>query len=78
LEFESQQQAARLMFFLGLLSVLGIFIILYMHFKSTFISVQVMLNIPMAFIGGVIGIYLTNKTISVASLVCRHRPRWVE
>jgi Cu(I)/Ag(I) efflux system membrane protein CusA/SilA len=68
-QFESQQQAARLMFFLGFLSVLGIFIILYMHFKSTFISVQVMLNIPMAFIGGVIGIYLTNKTISVASLV---------
>ncbi len=68
-QFESQQQAAKLMSFLGLLSVLGIFIILYMHFKSTFISIQVMLNIPMAFIGGVLGIYLTNKTISVASLV---------
>lgn len=68
-QFESQQQAAKLMVFLALLAILGIFIILYMHFKSSFIAVQVMLNIPMAFIGGIIGIYLTDKTISVASLV---------
>ncbi len=68
-QFESQQQAARLMIVLGLLAIAGIFIVLYAHFKSTFISFQVMLNIPMAFIGGIIGIYLTDKTISIASLV---------
>lgn len=68
-QFESQQQAAKLMTFLAILAILGIFIVLYMHFKSTFVSIQVMLNIPMAFIGGIVGIYLTNKTISVASLV---------
>ncbi|OYZ23547.1 MAG: CusA/CzcA family heavy metal efflux RND transporter [Bdellovibrio sp. 28-41-41] len=68
-QFESQQQAAKLMTFLAILAILGIFLVLYMHFKSTFISIQVMLNIPMAFIGGIIGIYLTDKTISVASLV---------
>lgn len=68
-QFESQQQAAKLMTLLTLLSVIGIFLVLYMHFQSAFISIQVMLNIPMAFIGGVIGIYLTDKTISVASLV---------
>lgn len=68
-QFESQQQAARLMTFLAVLAILAVFIVLYMHFKSTFISIQVMLNIPMAFIGGIVGIYLTDKTISVASLV---------
>ncbi len=68
-QFESQQQAARLMTFLAILAILGVFIVLYMHFRSTFISIQVMLNIPMAFIGGIIGIYLTDKVISVASLV---------
>jgi CzcA family heavy metal efflux pump len=68
-QFESQQQAARLMTLLALLAILAVFIVLYMHFKSTFISIQVMLNIPMAFIGGIVGIYLTDKTISVASLV---------
>lgn len=68
-QFESQQKANQLIFVLSLLSVAGIFIVLYMHFKSTFIAVQIMLNIPMAFIGGIIGIYLTGKVISIASLV---------
>ena len=68
-QFESQQQAAKLMSFLALLSVLGVFGVLYLHFNSVFISLQVMLNIPMAFIGGVVGIYLTDKSVSVASLV---------
>ncbi len=68
-QFESQQQAAKLMALLAVLAILGIFIVLYMHFKSTFIAIQVMLNIPMAFIGGIVGIYLTSNTISVASLV---------
>ncbi|MBC7467272.1 MAG: efflux RND transporter permease subunit [Bdellovibrio sp.] len=68
-QFESQQQAAKLMNLLAIIAIIGVFTVLYMHFKSTFISIQVMLNIPMAFIGGIIGIYLTDKTISVASLV---------
>lgn len=68
-QFESQQKANQLIFVLSLLSIAGIFIVLYMHFKSTFIAVQIMLNIPMAFIGGIIGIYLTGKVISIASLV---------
>lgn len=68
-QFESQQQASKLMIVLSLMSIVGIFLVLYMHFNSVFIAVQIMLNIPMAFIGGIIGIYLTGKIISVASLV---------
>jgi len=68
-QFESQQQANKLMIILSIMSIFGIFLVLYMHFGSSFIAVQIMLNIPMAFIGGIIGIYLTGKIISVASLV---------
>ncbi|MBY0415198.1 MAG: efflux RND transporter permease subunit, partial [Bdellovibrionales bacterium] len=68
-QFESQQQASQLMVFLAIMSIIGIYLVLYMHFKSAFIAIQIMLNIPMAFIGGIIGIYLTGKVISVASLV---------
>ena len=68
-QFESQQQASRNMLLLGIISILCIFVILYAYFKSTFVSLQVMLNIPMAFIGGVVGIYLTERSISIASLV---------
>lgn len=68
-QFESQQSASRLILLLGCLSVLGIFLILYAHFKSSFIAVQIMLNIPMALIGGIVAIYLSDRTLSVASLV---------
>lgn len=68
-QFESQQQASKLMIMLGAISILVIFLILYAHFKSTFISIQIMLNIPMAFIGGIWAIYLTGGSLSIASLV---------
>lgn len=68
-QFESQQQASKLMTLLATLSLLTIFVILYAHFKSSFISFQVMLNIPMAFIGGIIAIVITDGSISIASLV---------
>ena len=68
-QFESQQKASRMMMLLGTLSILGIFLVLYAHFKSTFIAIQIMLNIPMALIGSVMAIYLSDRILSVASMV---------
>ncbi|MBI5200436.1 MAG: efflux RND transporter permease subunit, partial [Elusimicrobia bacterium] len=68
-QFESQGRAARLLLFLGALSLLGVFSVLYFHFKSVPLSLQVMLNVPLALIGSVLAIYLTERTLSVASLV---------
>jgi Cu(I)/Ag(I) efflux system membrane protein CusA/SilA len=68
-QFESQKTASRLILILGILSLIGVFVVLYAHFKSSFIAVQIMLNIPMALIGSLIAIYLTDKTLSVASMV---------
>lgn len=68
-QFESQQEASQRIFWLGLLSILGIFAVLYVHFKSAMLSLQVMLNVPLALIGSIIGIYMTERTLSVATLV---------
>lgn len=68
-QFESQQSATRLIALLSLLSLAGIFILLNSHFKSASYSLIIMANIPMALIGSVIAIWLTNQTLSVASLV---------
>jgi len=68
-QFESQQKASRMMLFLGALSILGVFIVLYAHFRSSFIALQIMLNIPMALIGSVIAIFLSDRILSVASMV---------
>ncbi len=68
-QFESQQAASRLILMLGVLSLIGIFLVLYGHFKSSFIAVQIMLNVPMAMIGGLVAIYLSDRIFSVATLV---------
>lgn len=68
-QFESQQRASRLLLFLGALSLLGIFAVLFIHFKSVPLTLQVMLNVPLALIGSVVAIYITERTLSVATLV---------
>lgn len=68
-QFESQQSASRLILLLGALSLIAIFIVLYSHFKSIFIAFQIMLNVPMALIGSVIAVYISDGILSVATLV---------
>lgn len=68
-QFESQKSASKLILFLSIFSVIGIFLVLYSHFKSTQITLQIMLNIPLALIGSVIAVLLTGGTFSVATLV---------
>lgn len=68
-QFESQQSASRLILLLSLFSFAGIFLVLYSHFKSWQIAVQIMLNIPLALIGSVIAVLLTGGVFSIATLV---------
>lgn len=68
-QFASQQKASRLILGLGILSLLGIFLVLYGHFKSSFIAFQIMLNIPMALIGSLVAVFMSDRILSVASLV---------
>ncbi|QDK44666.1 CusA/CzcA family heavy metal efflux RND transporter [Bdellovibrio sp. ZAP7] len=68
-QFESQRSASKLILLLGTLSLIGVFVVLYAHFKSSFIAIQIMLNIPMALIGSLIAIYLSDRTFSIATMV---------
>lgn len=68
-QFESQQRAIKLIALLSLLSLFGMAIVLYAHFKSTRLVLQILLNIPFALIGAIVAIHLTGRVASVASLV---------
>lgn len=68
-QFEAQQSASRLIMILSLFSFAAIFLVLYMHFKSARLVIQILLNIPLALIGSVIAIYLTGGVMSIASMV---------
>ncbi len=68
-QFESQRQAARLIGILSCIILVVIFILLYAHLQNVALVLQVMLNIPLALIGGILLTRIMVGTVSVASLV---------
>jgi HME family heavy-metal exporter len=68
-QFEAQKEASQMIGILSVFVFLGIFLVLYAHFKSWRIVLQVMLNIPLALVGSVVAVWLTGGTFSVATLV---------
>ncbi len=68
-QFESQRSASRVIAVLFALSLVGVFLVLYTMFRSANLSLQVMIALPMAFIGSVAALYVTNQTVTVAAMV---------
>ncbi len=68
-QFQSQQQATRVLGLLFIVAVVGVFLVLFTMFRSVNLSLQVMAALPMAFIGAVAAIVLTGQTLSIASIV---------
>ncbi len=68
-QFESAAATGRLLGVLGVVIVAGIAGLLYLLFSSLRDVALVMLNLPLALIGGVAGVLATGGTLSVASLI---------
>jgi len=68
-QFESQQEATKIILVLSLLPLFGIILLLYTQFKSWNLVLQNLTNIPFSLIGAVIAIHLTGGVASVPSLI---------
>ncbi|PYV91341.1 MAG: CusA/CzcA family heavy metal efflux RND transporter [Acidobacteria bacterium] len=68
-QFESEAEASRLLFWLGIAVVLGILVILTTALRSFGDALIIMVNLPLALIGGVVGVFLSGGILSVASLI---------
>ena len=68
-QFEAQEAAQKRIIILSMFSLFIMAMILYMHFKSINFSLQVMMSIPMAFIGAAAYIVLSDQDMSIATLV---------
>ncbi|MCB0328381.1 MAG: efflux RND transporter permease subunit [Bdellovibrionales bacterium] len=68
-QFESQARASSLIYLLGSIALIGIFLVLYLHYQSINLTLQVMLAVPFSFIGAIFGVYLSGGVLSIASLV---------
>jgi len=54
---------------LSAVAIVGIFILLYIAFRSVRLASLVMANLPLALIGGVVMVFLSGGTLSIASLI---------
>jgi CzcA family heavy metal efflux pump len=68
-QFESAVEAGRTLTIVGLAVVAGIFLLLFLAFRSGRDALLVMLNLPLALIGGVVGVYLSGNVLSIASII---------
>ncbi|MGH9204547.1 MAG: efflux RND transporter permease subunit, partial [Vicinamibacterales bacterium] len=68
-QFESQRNATERLLLLGGVAIVGLFIMLMLAFGRARDAVLVMVNLPLALIGGVAGVWLAGGVLSVASLI---------
>jgi CzcA family heavy metal efflux pump len=68
-QFESAASAGRTLLALGLIVLVGMFLLLQQAFRSGRDALLVMINLPLALVGGVVGLWLTGGVLSVATIV---------
>ena len=68
-QFESAESATRTLLVLGAVVIVGIFLLLFIAFHSARDALLIMLNLPLALIGGIAGVYAMDGVLSVASII---------
>ena len=68
-QFESAQSASRTLLFTSLMAIIVIFLLLYGQFKDVRQASAVLLNIPLALIGGIFAIFFADKIISIPAII---------
>jgi CzcA family heavy metal efflux pump len=68
-QFESEQSASQRLLALGALAIAGVFMLLVLAFGRQRDALLVMVNLPLALIGGVAGVFLSGGVLNVATMI---------
>ena len=68
-QFESEEKASKILFLTSLMALLIIFLLLYQEFKNVKVASIILINLPLALIGGVLSIWFTSGIISIPSII---------
>ena len=68
-QFESEERAAGLLFYTSILAIVIIFLLLYIEFRNLTVSAVILLNLPLALIGGVFSIWITSGMLSIPAII---------
>ncbi len=67
--FQAQEEAARLIAMLSLVSMVLIFVVLHSRYKSAILALIIMGNVPLALIGSVAALWIAGQPLSVATMI---------
>jgi len=68
-QFESEEKASRTLMLTSILAILIIFLLLFQEFKNFKLAGIILLNLPLALIGGVFSIYFTSGILSIPAII---------
>jgi Cu/Ag efflux pump CusA len=68
-QFESEQAASNILLFTSILSIIVIFLLLFMQFRNAVQSAVVLINLPLALIGGVLVLLFTTGEVSIPAII---------
>lgn len=68
-QFESAEKASRLLLITSMIAILIIFLLLFQEFKDTKLAAIILLNLPLALIGGVFSLYFTSGIVSIPAII---------
>ncbi len=68
-QFESEAQASKTLMLTSLIAIIIIFLLLYQEFKDFKLSAIILLNLPLALIGGVFAIWTTSGILSIPAII---------
>lgn len=68
-QFESEAKASRTLLITSIIAIIVIFLLLFQEFKNFKLAGIILLNLPLALIGGVFSIYFTSGTLSIPALI---------
>lgn len=68
-QFESEAKASQLLLITAMVAILIIFLLLYYEFQDVKLSFIVLINLPLALIGGILIVYFTSGVISIAATI---------
>lgn len=68
-QFESAESASRTLWLTSLIAIGIVFVLLYSEFKSASLSFVVLLNLPLALIGGVVATYISSGVVSIPAII---------
>lgn len=68
-QFESQQAATRILTFTSIAALLVIFMLLFQEFKRVSLAGMIMINLPLALIGGVVAVWVTSGVVSIPAII---------